>query len=75
MKIVFVSPYQAEADLIDHGIHVVRGEPFNVTDTLGATLVKSPLFSPFPITEEKPEHEKSHEPEATAPTEPEPAKE
>jgi len=47
LKIVFVSPYQAEAELLDYGLHLVRGEPFNVTDTLGKKLIEHPLFEEY----------------------------
>ena len=59
MKVVFVSPYQAEGDVIDYGLHVIRSAPFNVTDTLGAELVKHPHFEEYKF------------PQADAPTPPE----
>jgi hypothetical protein len=54
VKIVFTSPYQAEAELIDYGIYVARGVPFNVTDTLGKQLVDGhPHFKLYSEQENK----------------------
>ena len=57
MKIVYVSPYQEAVDILDFDLHVVRGVPFNVTDTQGALLIKHPHFEEyqFPKAEVVPE--------------------
>ena len=57
MRLVFTSPYQAEGDLIDYGLHVVRGVPFTVSDELGKTLLKHPHFKSAEPPKEAPKPE------------------